>query len=71
MSHGFTVYIGGRGFLTWDDEKGCVTHTPRIEDAATFDAADAHAVATRYGGAVVTVNGELLTMAQREAGAHV
>lgn len=67
--HTLTVYTS-RGFLTWHDVRGCVTYTPRLEDAATFDARGARDVARAFGGCVVTTSGALLTVEEVHRAAH-
>lgn len=62
----YAVYAPG-GFLTWDDERGGVTQTAKLENAATFrTAADAWEIAQRDSvrGCVVRSDGHLMTVAE-------
>lgn len=55
------------GFLTWDDQHGRMITTPRLEDAATFDATEARRVRAIIGGGIggiVTTAGDLLTLGE-------
>jgi hypothetical protein len=61
----FTVYTP-QGFLTWNDERGGIDTTPRLEDAATFTAPQARGLISHksVNGCVVTIDGQALTLRQ-------
>ncbi len=62
----YVVYTPA-GFLAgWDSAKGQPTYTACLDDAALFALAQAHKAGLSENGAVLTMDGCLLTMDERQ-----
>lgn len=61
----FTIYTPA-GFLTWNDERGGIDTTRKLEDAATFTARQARGLIAHksVNGCVVTTDGQAVTLRQ-------